>query len=769
MGKLLMFGSRQARTVLLICILLAATTFAAFWPVQKAGFVNLDDPTYVRDNLRVQKGLSGENVKWAFQTFYFSNWHPLTWLSYMLDCQFFGANPAGMHRVNLGLHVANVLLLFLVLGRITGSNLASGVVAALFALHPLHVESVAWISERKDVLSTFFWLLTMWGYTEYARRRAAGWYVAALLFFSFGLMSKAMLVSLPFVLLLLDYWPLGRMDRGERSVEGSGYRRWGKLIVEKVPFFLLAGVGSWLAFVAQHRGEAMTTFNVLPFVQRVENALVSYTRYIGKSFWPVDLAVFYPHPYGWSRLQVLGATLCLLLVSLLALWSRRRWPFLFTGWFWFLGTLVPVIGLVQVGGQSMADRYTYVPSIGLFITIVWSAREIIRAKHVPLPIPIGVTAAVLVACAVVTCRQARSWEDSLSLFERAAGVSGSSAVVRNNLGDALLQHGRTNEANAQFRAALELDPEDYRAWGNLGNSFLREGKLEEAIDYYRKGLLYKPNSAELHFNLAAALNRKGDMSGAMGEYRQTIALKPDYLNAWLTLGNIHMTLGNAEAAVSNYTAALAIKKDFAPAYYNLGNARLAQSRTEDAVVLFSQAVRLDEQFADAHRQLGAALEQSGKAQEALKHFERAVSLKPNDPAARARLAALLTSMGRTEAAIGHYREAIKLDPDMPALLNNLAWTLATDPEARFRDGTEAVRLAERAVKLSEPRAPMLLGTLAAAYAEAGRFGEAIRTAQEAIRLARSAGDENTAKRNEQLLEHYRAGKPWREPQAVKSD
>jgi tetratricopeptide (TPR) repeat protein len=762
MAGRLMFGSRHVRNTLLICILLAAGTFAAFWPVQKAGFVNLDDPTYVRDNLRVQKGLSGQNVKWAFQTFHFSNWHPVTWLSYMLDCQLFGANPTAMHRVNLGLHIANALLLFLVLRRMTGSTWGSGVVAALFALHPLHVESVAWISERKDVLSTFFWLLTMWAYTEYARRSAAGWYATALLFFTLGLMSKAMLVTLPLVLLLLDYWPLERMHRRGQSAE-RGRDRLGKLLVEKIPFFLLAALGSWLAFLAQRRGEAMTTFTVLPFIQRVENAFVSYTRYLGKTFWPADLAVFYPHPYGWSGLQVLGASVCLLTVSLLALRGWRRWPFLFTGWFWFLGTLVPVIGLVQVGGQSMADRYTYVPSIGLFIALVWSAREIIQAKRLPVPIPIGVTAAVLVSCAVITYRQAGYWEDSLTLFEHAASIGDSSAVVRNNLGDALLQHGKTNEANAQFRAALELDPEDFRAWGNLGNSFLREGKLEEAIDHYRNGLRYKANSAELHFNLATALNHKGNVPGAMAEYQQTIALKPDYLNAWLTLGNIHMTLGNTEAAITNYTTALAIKDDFAPAYYNLGNARLAQNRVEDAVALFSQAIRLDEQFGDAHRQLGVALEQSGKAQEALKHFERAVGLKPNDPGARARLAALLASLGRTEAAINQYREAIKLDPDMPALLNNLAWMLATHPEARFRNGAEAVQLAERAVKASERKAPMLLGTLAAAYAEAGRFDEAVKTAEEAIRLARSAGDENTAKRNEQLLEYYRSGKPWREP------
>jgi protein O-mannosyl-transferase len=751
------------RNVVLVCVALAAGTIAAYWPTIDAQFVNIDDPTYVVDNLHVQRGITVENVKWAFTTFHFSNWHPLTWLSYMLDCELFGVNPQAMHRVNLGLHIANTLLLFAWLKRLTAALGASAMVAALFALHPLHVESVAWIAERKDVLSTFFLILTLWAYTACVQRRCAGRYAASLLFLALGLLSKAMLVTVPFMLLLLDVWPLRRLD----LAPGAGWRNASRLFLEKLPFFAVAGVSSYLTFRAQQQGESVASFIHLPFTERFENALVSFARYLGKMLWPADLAVFYPHPGEWSALQVVAAAALVSVVSVLAVLSIRRCPYLFCGWFWFVGTLVPVIGLVQVGGQSMADRYTYVPSIGLFIAVVWAARQLLLTRRFSIGIGFAVGAAIIAGAAVLTWRQAGHWRSSLALFTHAEKVTPPNVTTLNNLGDALQEIGRTDEATQKFKAALELDPESFWAWGNLGNVNMGAGRIDEAIKYYQRGLRLKPNSSELHYNLGLAFTAKQDFTQAIHHHEQALALDPFYLEARLNLGNAYLSAANADAAVTNYIAALQLKAGHAPTHYNLGNARLTQRRPEDAIKHFAEAARLDPSFADAHRQLAAALRQAGQAAEAAAPLERAVALQPSSPGIHAELGALYTGLGRVPEAIAHYRQALQLDPALPGVLNNLAWLLGTHPNEAFRDGSEAVRLAERAVTLTERNQSLLLGTLAAAYAESGRFDDAVNTALEAIQVATAKGQTEVASKNRELLAAYKERRPWREPPPVR--
>jgi protein O-mannosyl-transferase len=741
----------------LICAGLTALTLAAFWPATRAGFVNIDDSTYIYNNARVWQGLTPENVKWAFSTFYFSNWHPLTWLSYMLDCELFGVDSRAMHCVNLGWHIANVLLLFGLLKRTTGATGSSALVAALFAVHPLHVESVAWISERKDVLSTFFWIASTWAYAEYVKARCAGWYIAALVLCALGLMSKAMLVTLPFALLLFDFWPLRRFELG-----APGWlKQLRRLAVEKLPFLILAGVVSYVTFMAQRAGESVIALEPLSLSQRVENVFVSYARYLGKTFWPANLAPFYDHPVEWPLLYVITSLLLLVAISSAAVLHARRWPFLFTGWFWFVGTMVPVIGLVQVGGQSMADRYTYVPHIGLFVALVWAVRHVVVTRA-PAPLTSIAVVLVLLICALHTWRQSRYWRDSVALFSHAARVTPPNSVVLNNLGSALLDAGRPAEAERAFNQALALSPNDPYVLGNIANALAREQKLDEALALYERALQFRPNVPELHFNAGLALAKKGQFTNSVRFYERALELDPFYLDALVELGNAQMSLGKTAAAATNYTRVIQLQPQYPAARYNLGQIALAAGRPTDAIEHFSEAIRGHTNFADAYRQLTVALQRAGRVEEARQSLQSALTLVPTNAVLHAELGVLLAQSGRPAEAVSAYRKAIKLDANILGALNNLAWLLATHPSAEIRDGAEAVRLAERAVQLGERKHAFLLGTLGAAYAEAGRFEEAIKSAEEAIQLAERAGQTELVAKNKELLAAYREGRPWRE-------
>ena len=741
----------------LICAGLLILTIGSFQGLRHAGFVNYDDPPYVTRNAIVQQGVTLGNAGWAFTTFTYNNWHPLTWLSYMADIELFGLNPVGFHATNLALHVANSLLLFFWLARTTSAPWASAFVAAVFAAHPLHVESVAWISERKDVLSTVFWLLAMWAYAKYAEHRRLTWYLATALFLVLGLMSKAMLVTLPFVLLLLDVWPLRRLTIG-----APGWiRQVSKLAAEKLPFLVFSAIASYLTYVAQ--GEAVRTTRDLALSHRIENTFVSYGRYIGKSFWPVDLAVFYPHPVGWPAAVVGGALLLVTVLTLVALLTVRTRPYLFTGWFWFLGTLVPVIGLVQIGNQSIADRYMYVPMIGLLLMLGWGLRDIISAKPA-LRNPIIATAFIaVVLCAHLTTRQVKHWRDSIALLTHCERVSGPHIVVLNNLTAAFLEQGRTNEANERVFTALRTVPHEQLTWWNAGNMAMREGKYDEAIGYYQEGLRRKPPNHELHLNIGIALARQGKLPDAIAQYQAALALNPNYLEGRMNLASTLVRIRNFDAAATNYAIILRDHPNFAPAHYNAANLFMETGAPDKAIHHLQTAVRLQPDFTDAHRQLGLMLVKAGRPAEARRHLEQSLIANPNDPVAHASLGAILAGTTDAAGATMSYRLALQQDPNLTIALNNLAWLLATHPKDEFRNGPEAIRLGERAVQLTERREVAFLGTLAAAYAEAGRFEEAIVTAEEAIKLAETQGLRDLENRNRELLVLYRSGKPWREP------
>ena len=558
---------------LFIILFLIGATLAVFWPLKNHEFINLDDDEYVTENPHVQAGLTLKGLSWAFTTTQASNWHPLTWLSHMLDCQLYGLKPAGHHLTSLLFHIANTLLLFLVLRRMTGAIWGSSFVAALFALHPLHVESVAWVAERKDVLSTFFWMLTMWTYIRYAERPRLNRYLLVLLSFALGLMSKPMLVTLPLVLLLLDYWPLRRF----KSIHPF------RLVLEKAPFFALSAVSSFLTFFAQRSGGTVGSLEAFPLETRMANALVSYVSYIGKMIWPHHLAVLYPYPDILPIWQVAEAGLLLVGLSALVILAARRRPYLVVGWLWYFGTLVPVIGLVQVGLQAMADRYTYVPLIGLFIMMAMGVPDNLagwRHRRIVLAISAGLLLSIFM---IVTRLQVYHWENAITLFEHTLAVTSNNSVIHNNLGVVLAQQGKTQEAIAHYTEALRIKPDYTDAHNNLGVALARQGKTQEAIAHYTEALRIKPNYAEVHYNLGNALARQGKIQEAITHYTEALKIKPDYVGAHYNLGNALVRQGKTQEAIAHFAEALRIKPDFADAHFALGLAYLMIGNRDSAL------------------------------------------------------------------------------------------------------------------------------------------------------------------------------------------
>jgi protein O-mannosyl-transferase len=612
-----------------ICALLVLAVFAAYCPVLFYAFTDYDDNDYVWQNPQVLNGLSLPGAAWAFTHFYASNWHPLTWLSHMLDVQLYGMNAGGHHATNVLFHAANTVLLFLWLKRATGAVWRSAAVAALFGLHPLHVESVAWVAERKDVLSTFFLLLSLGAYTRYAQgrrgvenaksnfdfRSPSPAYSCALFFFALGLMSKPMVVTLPFVLLLLDYWPLNRT------------RNFKLLLVEKLPFFALSAASCVVTFFAQQGGNSVVAITVLPVAGRVENAVISYGLYLWKTAWPDNLIACYPMFYPIHMDRVIVPAIALSLISAGVFVFRRRRPYLVTGWLWYLGTLVPVIGLVQVGSASMADRYSYVPLTGIFIALVWLAAEIKLERPYRRLFLVVLATVVLAACLDLTAAQVRYWQDTETLSRHGLTVSADNPPMQVLLGNALLEQKKPEEAGRHFAEVVRIRPDIAAAQCDLAVALVAQGKLDEVVDTCRAAIKFIPREPKIHYILANTLSKQGKLPEAIAEYRAVLQIDPDHLFA----------------------------------------------------------------------------------------------------------------------------------------LNDLAWLLATTPDSRFRDGPEAVRLAEKACQLSNYEKTLVVGTLAAAYAEDGRFDDAVKTAQKAVAQARAGKNNALVKKNLELLGLYQLKKPYHEP------
>jgi tetratricopeptide (TPR) repeat protein len=637
-------ASTNRNVVLLAALVLAIVTFAVFYPVRGYDFVNYDDPDYVTENSMVQSGLNKKSVTWAFQYSHAGNWHPLTWISHMADAGIHGKKAGGHHLSNVFLHSACAALLLLALRKLTGSLWRSAFVAAVFALHPLRIESVAWISERKDVLSIFFGTACLWAYAAYARATPANrcnrsrLYVATLLLFACGLMSKAMLVTLPFLFLLLDFWPLQRFPTpsGVRQ-KNSPVPQLKSLLLEKIPFFAVATVSCIVTFLAQRKGGAVETLSSLPIAARFENALVAYARYLGKMLWPTDLAVLYPMPKSWPLLAVLGAGLLLLAITVMVSLQWRRRPFLAVGWCWFIGTLVPVIGLIQVGVQSMADRYTYLPMIGVVIAITWMAHELISRKRLPSFIPKILASVVLVACAASTRAQLPFWQNSETLFQRAIQVTANNHIAWNNYGRALPE-SRADEAMLAFQKALEINPNYTDAMNNLGNEFANRGRLDEAVTLYEKVLKRNPKFALAHNNLGFALARQNRFEDAIPHYKTAIELKPDYAFAYNNLGLTLAKQEKVDEAIEQFRQALKFSPDYLQARNNLANVLSDAGRNDEAIPEFLAVLAAVPDRPETCNSLAVAFAVKGDLINAEKYFAQAVHLDPNDEAARNNLA-----------------------------------------------------------------------------------------------------------------------------------
>ncbi|MFC1825834.1 tetratricopeptide repeat protein [Thermodesulfobacteriota bacterium] len=669
----------------MVCLLLIVAALAVFWQVQHFDFVNFDDNDYIYENRHVQKGVALESIAWAFTTTHVANWHPLTWLSHMLDCQLFGLNPGRHHLTNLLFHIANTLLLFAVFRKMTGGFWQSAFVSVLFALHPLHVESVAWVSERKDVLSTFFWMLTMWSYICYVEHPSMNRYLWIVLFFILGLMSKPMLVTLPFLLLLLDYWPLNRLQTNLSGTTGSSQQKSIalRLVWEKAPLFVLVAISSAVTFYAQKHGGAVASLDVIPLKARFANALVAYVKYIGKMIYPVKLAVLYPYPTIPPWWKITTACLFLTAISSMAIRTVRQRPYFIVGWLWYIGTLVPVIGLVQVGRQAMADRYTYVPLIGLFIIIAWGVPAVVaRYEHSKKWLVALATVLVSILTAT-TWIQIGYWKNSVTLFEHALEHTNNNSVMQCSLGVALADQGRRTEAIRHYSESLRINPNYAKAHNNMGIALQEEGKMDEAFHHYAEALRVNPNSAKAHNNLGSALAHLGRMDEAIAHFSKALKINPDDSKTHNNLGIALLKTGRVAESISHYTAALRLNPDYAEAHMNLGIELNNQGRTNEAIEHFQKALSLEPEFTEAMYHLAKLNISRGKYQDALFLYQKIIDLLPDNPAVYYNIACIYARQNKPEESILWLTKAIekgfgdwehiKTDKDLGNIRNSLQY------------------------------------------------------------------------------------------------
>jgi protein O-mannosyl-transferase len=720
----------------LVCLILAVGTALLYAPVLHFNYVGLDDQLYFDTHIR--RGWSWAALHWCFATLRGFMWHPLTWVSHLLDFQFFGMNFGGHHATNVALHILNSVLLFMLLRRMTGALWRSAVVAALFAWHPLHVESVAWLSERKDVLSALFWMLTLWAYVCYAEeskqqraksdssyRRGAIFYFLALLFFVLGLMAKPMLVTLPFVFLLLDWWPLNRYYSASKPLQTSLEKLSSKtkppqktplpgkesrsvilpLLIEKIPFFFFTIVFSVVTmFAASSRASSLAT---IPLSLRLGNSIVTYFIYVAKTIWPENMVVLYPFEFRWPPLQMMATAIFLIVISVAAFLLRKSRPYLLLGWLWYLGILVPVIGLVQVGAQPMADRYTYIPSIGLFVIFCWGACDLLRSLPYAKVTLGALGCAALLPCLLVSSKQLQYWRNS----------------------DTLFTHN------------LEVAPNNYFAHAAYAGYFYNSRQLDRAI----------------------------------AESKKSIELKPDYAFAHTVLGESLLLQGKTDQAVAQFLLSLQLDPTALDARLSYGNALLAQDRPADAMQHINAVLSEAPDDPEAHFLRGQALLKEGDLAGAHSEFAIAMSLVKRYSEAQFQLAIVQARQGMIPESMENYRAAKEVPSSVPdfLVLNNLAWILAASSHPEWRDGARAVDLATRARDLDKSKQPAIIGTLADAYAEAGRFDNAVAAAQEAHDRALKAADEahnpadqkaakDLAARNLELLDLYRAHKVYHE-------
>ena len=702
------------RRTLLTCLGLLAAVLLVYQGVASHAFVDLDTRAYLTENPHVLRGLGWSGVRWAFTTFHAANWHPLTWLSHMLDVQLFDLRPAGHHLENVLLHAANACLVFLLFQSLTGAYGRSLAVAAFFALHPLRVESVAWIVERKDLLSALFGLASLLAWTSWTRSGGRARYLAALVSFAAGLLCKPMLVTWPFVLLLLDRWPLARTDLGVR-----------RLVVEKLPWLALSLVSAVVTVLAQSAGGAIRGLESLPIGSRLSNAALAYATYLAKTFWPAGLSYHdVPAAAGTASGRIVLACLLLAVVSVLAVRSSLRAPWLAFGWWFFLGTLVPVIGIVQVGWQASADRYTYLPSIGVFVAAVFTAGSWMESRTALRALAPEIAGAIALALGVCARNQVGYWKDTETLATHAIDVDPRNHAAHDLLGVTYLDRGDLARAEAEFRAAVEIEPSDFVARESLGRTLDRAGKHGEAEAVFRDLAARAPDRAEPRLDVARAIAAQQRPEAALAEIDEALRIDPAFAPARLERGRILEDLGRVEEARAAYESALAAR----PAYTE---ARLALARFEG---------------------------RRGDAVGAEAEIRRAIEADPDEPEARRGLALVLLAQGRMSEALAAARAALALRPGWALAMGDVAWILATSDDPSIRDPRSAAALAEDAAHRTQEKHAGILDTLGAAYAACGRYEEAVAAGEKALALAREGPDRGFADRVARRLSAYRAGR-----------
>lgn len=745
-----------------ICLVLVVLTLAAYWPVLHCDFVNFDDTDVVTENPRIQKGLSIANVAWAFRDWESAHyWAPITVLSHMIDCQLFGLNAGMHHATSLGLHITNAVILFLFLQFITGKRWPSFFAAAIFAWHPLRVESVAWIAERKDLLSTLFFLLTLWTYANWVRKRGSARYLTVCLFYLLALMSKPMVVTLPFVLLLLDVWPMGRLKTATPTsrpwVSWISLRLLPKLIFEKIPFFVLAAVASVATFIAQKKLGAVASLHEVSISSRASTAVVAYLEYVIKTFWPTNLAAYYEPPSHSSILYVAAAAVlfCVTTVGFL-LFARSR-PYLIVGWLWFVGVLLPVSGLVQSGGQFMADRFTYIPMIGLSISLVWAAADFVENRLLARGVLITAAAVILVQFAILSRLQLQFWKDSEAMWTRVLQFAPKSALAHNNIGQ-YYQERHLPRAKEHFQRALELDPDHPYAHFNLGTEFLREGRLEDARMHFEETLRLDPSYAKARVNFGSLLARQGRLDDAITQFNTVLATQPENDDALNNLGMALIEQKKYAEARAPLEKAVEVNPNDVNAENNLATVLVALGQSKEAIPHYERALRLNPSLSLTHYKVGLLLAEDGQDGRAIDHF-LAASHEPSIAAdAHYRAGLVFTEMSNKPAALLQLREAVRLKGDWIEPVNNLAWTLATDAKSTKEDLRDALDLARRAAQLCRSNSSVVMDTLAAASARANLFADAVRFATQGRDLAMAEGQPNLAAEIETRLKVYRTGK-----------
>jgi len=716
----------SATHAVVVCLFLSLVCFALYAQTLRHGFLNFDDDQYVVNNPQVRAGLTAPGVLWAFTTRHSYNWHPATWLSHMLDAHLYGMRAWGHHLTNVLLHAANSVLLFLVLFRMTRAPWRSALTAAFFAMHPLHVESVAWIAERKDVLSSFFAMLTLGAYAHYAARPDWRRYAPIVPLFALGLLSKPMLVTLPCLLLLLDFWPLDRY--AEANSRAAFRMRFRRLFLEKLPLFAMVLFSCMATLIAQGRGGAIVGRDIIPLSARLANAMAAYVVYLLKTAWPHPLSAFYSYPEGVRPAWQIAGSLIVLSGITYGVWRcRKPAPYLLVGWLWYLGALVPVIGIVQVGSQAYADRYMYLPHIGIFIMAAWGLAACCRRPAVRWA-AIPAVCVALAACGAATFFQTRYWRDSATLFQHALATGNDGAIVRSNLAMGLDEQGRRDEALHHLREALRLNPDAVNVLSNLGKTLGDRNELDEARAHLEKAVQRDPKHADARNNLGGILLKQGRVAEALSHLREAVALAPASAGSRNNLGLALQQTGQVDEARAQFEKAIACEPESPNAYNNLGRLCFAQGDAGSAADWFRRAIAAAPRDASAYANLGSLMLKAGRRDEALRHFETAVLLAPGDAGMQASLAAARLQGLSREDAIRQCADAVARNPRDATAQAALGRLLAEggDPGAALSHLQEAVRLA--------PHDAAARGNLGAALMQLNRYGEARPELEEALRL-----------------------------------